>query len=520
MNPKLLCLILLAFVNVHAQTITVSVPSSAPTAAPTLKPSLFSLSIEQDYWPDWAGTTEPNTFFVNTLENLKNRTGEPPWFRIGANSQDRTDFNPAVQYSETVPVAPSVASPYPEASEVIVGDGFYQIAENLPCGTNVVWGVNLLTNNMTAAFLEAQSIYEAFSSPAMVAAGVTLDSIEIGNEPDLYPGKLNYTSTNWNVSAYIAQWTRIATNLTNSGFVSSEGAKFLGPSWAGVSNAAKGFTPRGIINGGMLSSPAGQLLRTYSDHHYQCGPGEILSDLVVKANVRSNLTQLKPAISLIHSMGLDYVLGETGSCWGHGAVNTSNVGGAAIWTLDYTLFAGTLNISRLFFHQGVGFKYNAIQPVTLTRSILDGSPLSSPLPPHVQPPYHAALVAAEAIGTSGVTTIVELDIDDAAVSGYAFFENGVLKRAVLINLTLFFAASGAARGSKTIALSVTGTVQIKRLFIPSADATTGLVWAGQSFDTEDGLACGDAVEETASADSIVLNDTEALLVTFLDNGGY
>lgn len=113
-----------------------------------------------------------------------------------------------------------------------------------------------------------------------------------------------------------------------------------------------------------------------------------------------------------------------------------------------------------------------IQPVTLTRSPIDGSTLSTPLPPHVQPPYHAALVAAEGIGSSGTSTIVELAIDDNAVSGYAFYENGALKRAVLINHNMFFAGSGVPRGVKHIALNFTGgegpkgKIDVKRLFIP------------------------------------------------------
>ncbi|KAJ7212289.1 hypothetical protein GGX14DRAFT_622928 [Mycena pura] len=512
------------FAPACAQTVSISVPSSAPSGSATLSPSLFSLSIEQDAWTDWAGATEPNTFLVNVLDNLKQRTGEPPWFRIGADSEDRTDFNPAVQFSQTVSSVPSVATPYPEAAHVIVGDGFYQVAEHLPRGTRVVWGVNLLTQNMTAAVLEATSIKKAFDSPAMEAAGVTLEFVEIGNEPDLYAGKAGHTSSNWNLTAFVAQWTAFATNVSNIGAVGpGSRPKFFGPSFADVSHSATSFSPLGVFTAGILDSAPGSLLQTYSQHHYQSdagGAGEILTDIVQKANVRSNLTQLSQDIALVRSHGLDYVLGETNSCFGHGAVNTSNVGGIATWTLDYVMFAGGLGISRAFFHQGVGYKYNAIQPVTLTRSIIDGSPLSTPLPPHVQPAYHAALVAAEAIGTSGVTTIVELDIDDDEVSGYAFYEHGGLKRAVLISHTMFFAGSGTPRGVKQIALQPAGgksskdDVDVKRLFIPSADATVGLLWAGQSFDGPDGKASGNVVVEKASISSVALSDTEIVLVLF------
>ena len=67
--------------------------------------------------------------------------------------------------------------------------------------THVVWGVNLGQNNLTAANMEARAIVEAFTSPAIKDRGIVLDAIEIGNEPDLYPGNGhrpgNYTSTQY-----------------------------------------------------------------------------------------------------------------------------------------------------------------------------------------------------------------------------------------------------------------------------------------------------------------------------------
>ncbi|KAF8208721.1 glycoside hydrolase family 79 protein [Mycena galopus ATCC 62051] len=507
----------------NASKVSISVPLTAPQGASTLSPTLFSLSIEQDAWTDWPGANSPNTYLINVLNNLKERTGSPPWFRIGADSEDRTNFNPAVTYSQTVSSVPSAATPYPEAAAVVVGDGFYQVAEHLPAGTHVVWGVNLRSKNMTAALLEALAIKKAFDSPAMHAAGVTLDFVEVGNEPDDYGGdthsrQAGYNASTWNVEAFVAQWTAFATNISDAGVITAEtSAKFFGPAFAGVQHTADTFSPLGVFTAGILDSPAGALLKTITTNAR--GAGEILTDLVVKANIRSNLTQLSSDIALVRSHGLDYVLGETNSCFGHGAVNTSNVGGAAIWTLDYLLFAAQIGVSRAFFHQGVGYKYNAIQPVTLTRSTIDGTPLSVPLPPHVQPAYFAALVAAEAIGTSGVTTSVELDIADDQVSGYAFYEHDVLKRVVLISHTMFFADSGLPRGVTQIALNCTGgkataKANVKRLFIPSADATTGLLWAGQSFDGSSGKASGTIVEEKVSLNSVELSDTEIVLLLF------
>ncbi len=92
-----LSVVLLACLSAaQAQGLPVSVPLTAPSAAVTVKPSLMALSIEQDRWTDWAGTTAKNGFFFNTLDNLKQRTGVAPPLRIGADSEDRTNYNAEV----------------------------------------------------------------------------------------------------------------------------------------------------------------------------------------------------------------------------------------------------------------------------------------------------------------------------------------------------------------------------------------------------------------------------------------
>jgi hypothetical protein len=67
-----------------ASGIPVSIPLSAQPDSPTLSGNLFSLSIEQDRWVDWVGSTSRNSFFFNALDNLVVLTGSNPTIRIGA----------------------------------------------------------------------------------------------------------------------------------------------------------------------------------------------------------------------------------------------------------------------------------------------------------------------------------------------------------------------------------------------------------------------------------------------------
>lgn len=69
-----------------------------------------------------------------------------------------------------------------------------------------------------------------------------------------------------------------------------------------------------------------------------------------------------------------------------------------------------------------------------------------------------------------MTEVVEIDIDDDRVAGYAFYENDLLVRAILINSQAYFANQNAARGSVHVDLAIDGlsksrTMTIKRLSI-------------------------------------------------------
>jgi hypothetical protein len=75
----------------------IAISSEAPSNAARPPPSFISFSIEQDRWTDWSGKDERNDFFFNVLDNLRLKSGAPPHIRIGANSEDRTIFDPNVQ---------------------------------------------------------------------------------------------------------------------------------------------------------------------------------------------------------------------------------------------------------------------------------------------------------------------------------------------------------------------------------------------------------------------------------------
>ena len=166
-----------------------------------------------------------------------------------------------------------------------------------------------------------------------------------------------------------------------------------------------------------------------------------------------------------------------------------------------------------------------MQPISLNRSIVDGSPLDPPVPPHIQPPFYGGLVVNTFVGSTGPSALVELDIGDADVSGYAAFEEGVLVRAVFVNLHAWLLSSTGDRPAVHVDLGFAGdaamqlqgrSASLKRLVIEHADDTEGLIWAGQSYENGKVSPEGSLVtEEVDLNEGFDIRSTEAVMVEFM-----
>lgn len=152
----------------------------------------------------------------------------------------------------------------------------------------------------------------------------------------------------------------------------------------------------------------------------------------------------------------------------------SNTAEAAVWGVSYLLEGAALGVDRLHFHNGYGYVYNAISPGT---NVSDGLNYDRQ---HIGPLYLAALVVAEAIGTSGNSFVAELTSTNNSISGYGIWENKRLARLVLTNHDTYNVNgtnSTTARTSQLVNLKSfglvdvnIGTATIKSLKIPYTNA--------------------------------------------------
>lgn len=143
------------------------------------------------------------------------------------------------------------------------------------------------------------------------------------------------------------------------------------------------------------------------------------------------------------------------------------------------LQAATLGVSRVHFHNGLGYRYNIFQPI---HNLQDGLNISIP---HILPLYHAFLVVNEAIGPCTPPTkerdtrecvaghVAELGGLDGTLAGYGIWEEGKLVRVVMIHSGLY---QDGQRGRLDVELQglEAKKIKVKRLRVPRTESYYGL----------------------------------------------
>ena len=226
------------------------------------------------------------------------------------------------------------------------------------------------------------------------------------------------------------------------------------------------------------------------------------------------------------SQGYNYVMGETNSCsvrllpplsylcltdWhliqqGHGRDGVSNVFAAALWSIDYALYMATIDISRVFFHQGTTFAYSAWQPIDVNSTSLH----------HVMPLYYGNLFTATAL--AGGNKQVELLINETYFSAYGLYTqhlNGAdLTQIIVVNTNAYDPSTGGGvRPYTSVQLPPEFEgARVKRLTAPSVYERTAITYAGQSVDNS-GQIIGEEAIERVQAGQVSIGDSEALLIT-------
>ncbi|KZO93539.1 glycoside hydrolase family 79 protein [Calocera viscosa TUFC12733] len=530
---------LLLLLAASAGAITLPIPTSPPaTLSAYLSPSFASFSIEFAFFPTFFGNASaPNPLSLALVQHITDRAGEPPSFRPGGITVDSSVYDPSVSGIELdeSPVRPSLPS-LPKVQTVLnprqtggiyrttYGPVFFQSLALLDNRTQFVFDLNFGNDSLDIALSEAQAAFQAVPASQLWA-------FELGNEPDQYSSEQRDTST-WDAATYTTQWVNWTSSIQQSLGIDAPRFVALGAAEDPTSSAL--ITTVDVVADGIT---AGNTVKAFSQHMYQystCDPVRdalaTLPNLINHANITAYVDEWKPQIAAATSVGVPFIVGEFNSVSCSGKADVTDTFGQALWIADTMLYGASVNISKMFLHQGAVLVFqSASQANTPGFSHYDTwlPVYTSTAAAGASPSYVAFLLLAEAIGASSKSRIAPLtppgDLE-ASLGAYAIWDDALNttapSRLVLLNMDIFNLTSPSPRPAVTVDLTPlvgSKSVTLKRMTAPGLDEkdATAVTWAGQQF--ANGTAVGQESVETVAAGNVSVSASEGVLVFLAGN---
>jgi hypothetical protein len=209
------------------------------------------------------------------------------------------------------------------------------------------------------------------------------------------------------------------------------------------------------------------------------------------------------------SKGLPYVIGETNSIACQGLAGVSDVFGAAVWSVDYALYAASLNVSALYWHMGTGYRYAAWQATQ------NGTTTPGP-----RPLYYGNWFVAAALG-EGEAKVVPI-VNTTSLAGYAVYANKrkstVLRSIALVNQEVYNSSSSVAGERASVAFRLPEElcgdkkVYVQRLTAAGAEVREGITFGGRDVAL-DGKITGEVTKERVENGVVHVKASEAVLIS-------
>jgi len=367
---------------------------------------------------------------------------------------------------------------------------FAELAEAL--GNHFYLGVNLGKGDVQLATEQAKAYLSQMPSGY-------LDAIEIGNEPDNYRHS-GARPESYDFDAYLNEFAiwrgRISPLLP-------AGTKLIGPSWAAI-------MPIGDVN--QFDAKEQSTLYAFTQHFYAgcaCNGYHNPSDFLLRDdNTRWEPSFVAPAVAASHRCGIGYRLDEMNSLCCSGQRGLSDSFSASLWAIDTMFELANIGVDGVNWHNG-----NETDPYDLFVFAATRTDRTFTYSLHrVNPLYYGLLFFQAATSTNSHLLHVNVDTN-ANMKAWATADDSGKTRLVLIN------KDRTATGRIKISIPGYTAAAILRLSAPSYLSTTGVTFAGQTFDgSTDGRIRGTQTVETVNATNgifvVEMPPTGAALINF------
>jgi len=409
-------------------------------------------------------TTGVNNIYRQLLQNLTAYGSGPIILRIGGNSTDKTGEPTS-----------TTAQPFAELATAL--------------GAHFYLGVNLGSDNVNLAVDQAKAYV------SQMPAG-SLDAIEIGNEPDGYASN-GMRPSPYTYQDYLADFNTWKTNILP---LLPSGTKLMGASWGSTGT---------LSNIQSYDSAEASALDTFSQHYYvdsalNSNPDDIL---LTPSAAKKGPNAVAAAVATTQQYGTSFRMGEMNSLSGGGEAGISNAFESALWAVDTMFEYANVGVDGVNWHGGGGSTYSYFDFQTKQSGGINTFALTS-----VNPLYYGLLLFQQATGNSAHLLPVTLSTQ-ANLTAWATVDASGTPRLVMIN------KDESSTGTVDVTLSGYSHAQIFRLTAPSYQSTSGVTFAGQTFDgSTNGVIQGtqtiELIDGSNGVFQIPMPITSAALVVF------
>ncbi|ETS76218.1 hypothetical protein PFICI_11605 [Pestalotiopsis fici W106-1] len=486
-NALVLCIHCLAKSVLARTIIQLSVSREPPShASAAINPSFAGFGIEPSNLFSFTGTDVPNLLTFNLIQNLVSYTDKAPHIRIGGNTQDYQVFNEHQTQWTWVKNHNAVGQGVFPSDHMVIGPRYFEAANRFPAGTPVTWGLNL-------AYAQddwPEQITTMASQVFENCPNLDLVSIEVGNEPDLYL-KNGFRSGEWNGKIYTEQWLeRVGVlyeqvlrprNITSAFFEPACTASTIGTTFRIVDLV--GFGIDGLANNSNAS-----FITSWNQHDYYYFVGVSTYRLTLAhfqrlSTVEDQFTAWAEQVGQAHDTLYPYALREMGLVGPVGLEGITDTFAAALWTLNFLLYAATLGVSGVQFHMTDNSAASAWQPV----KIADREPFVRPL-------YYGYAAFDQVIGPTCTARVASIDVTDQLLGDYdgyvrvyAVYQDEKWHSLVVINSMPNNVSQASQSGLGVIVRlprRLTGKmVHLAYLSGPGSDATTNTTWNNIEYES-------------------------------------
>ncbi|KAK7064745.1 Glyco-hydro-79C domain-containing protein [Favolaschia claudopus] len=468
-------LLLLPFATPSNAAVQVSVPPT-PSTSNVVHSNFLGISFELSFMTDYFGndTDHMSTPMLNYLAAIKARLGNNPVrIRIGGNSADSS------------PYIDTASSPM-----VQLQAGDFNANDQPVTYNPMLWTVMAAVSKSINGVAYLINVPLAIAPNASMAndmrniLGSSLDSMLLGNEPDLYTGhKKRPNVANYTVDDYFGEYsTAIATIGAND---------VSGKQDIGGPSICCNWDLGAVLQAGYLTKFSSALKYIVLQHYPQnnCNGGKFPYQLPWYLQHSNTVT-----LAQWQKPGIDYLLSQpaenrpqlinsefnSASCGGVPFSPSFAVG--SLWSIDYALQMAVVGYGQAFLHtREGGIPYNLFAPPV--------GPPGSAGAWKTNSPYYALLVMGEALRTDHGAIVSDLNLGDSATnpnatsSAYAVYNQGnkTVSRLIIFN----YANSSQDFALPASVFSGSGTALVKFLSAATPEEETNISWGGETWSGPD-----------------------------------